>query len=118
MIYSLVLRQARLLLWALSSIRGAETRVVLLPREKGVSSQYAQAAAHSLGVGGRAWGGSQLVQSSAETGNAGGGRARLDVVGDRIAVKTEMQRTFMIRTECGVVGKGQMTHQVLLPVSP
>lgn len=84
-------------------------RIVLLPREKVVSSENDQAAAHSLGLS---------RDASGETGNPGGGRARLGVVGDRITVKTGMQRAFMIHTECGVVGKGQMMCHVLLLVSP
>lgn len=81
MIYNLMLRQTRLLLWALNSVQGAE-----LQRERVCCcSKKDQAAAYSLGLGGKAWGGSVFIQSSGETGNLGRERTRQDSCKNRHA---------------------------------
>lgn len=78
-----------------------------------------QAAAHSLGLGGRAWVSSPFIHSTGEVGNLGKERARQDVVGGYgIVVKTGLQNAVMLQTESGVVGKGQMIYHILLPLSP
>lgn len=59
MIYSLVLRQARLLLWALNLAQGAQR------------PESAVKVTKQLGLGGTAWGRSPFIHSAGEIGNLG-----------------------------------------------